>query len=104
MTEHTKDSDCTVDPETGLCIECGVCHTLGDCPECGGKGYHVDGCSEMDESVFESIVCIGCLENARYAGTLESATHIEGDRPQEACGQCNGLLIDGEVYKVAIRP
>lgn len=45
---HTKDEDCTVDPETGCCSVCGVLH--GDpCPCCGGSGFHKDGCSEIED-------------------------------------------------------
>ena len=43
---HTKDSDCTVDPETMLCSECGVDHS-DSCPDCGGWGFHKDACHAM---------------------------------------------------------
>lgn len=49
MSEHSKDSDCTVGDD-GLCIECGVDHSSaladqpipekGGCPVCGGRGFH----------------------------------------------------------------
>lgn len=40
---HTKDADCTVDPKTGCCFDCGVLH--GDpCPGCGARGFHAPGC------------------------------------------------------------
>lgn len=40
---HTTDTDCTIDPETGCCSLCGVLH--GDpCPECGGRGLHIENC------------------------------------------------------------
>ena len=42
MTEHVKDSDCTLDA-TGTCVVCGVYH--GDpCEQCGGRGFHNQGC------------------------------------------------------------
>ena len=48
MINHTKDAECTIDPETDLCKECGVYH--GDpCPDCGGKGLHTDECPQMKE-------------------------------------------------------
>lgn len=46
--EHTKDSDCTVDPETLLCIECGVMHDPGSlCQDCGGCGFHKETCPQL---------------------------------------------------------
>lgn len=42
--EHTKDSDCTVDPETLLCFECGVMHDEEGCYDCGGRGFHKPTC------------------------------------------------------------
>lgn len=47
MPQDEKDSDCTVDPESGLCVECGVDHS-GGCFECGGRGFHKSGCSEIE--------------------------------------------------------
>jgi hypothetical protein len=45
--EHTVDSDCTLD-YADTCVVCRVYH--GDpCPECGGRGFHVEGCSEVGE-------------------------------------------------------
>jgi hypothetical protein len=47
QNQHTKESDCEVDPETGLCRGCGVDHSE-ECPECHGHGYHQDGCTEIE--------------------------------------------------------
>jgi hypothetical protein len=44
--DHAKDGDCTV--VGGTCTTCGVSHD-GRCRECGGSGFHVEGCSEVDE-------------------------------------------------------
>ena len=44
---HEKDEDCTLDPETDECRECGVWH--GDpviC--CGGRGFHKSDCPDME--------------------------------------------------------
>ncbi len=40
---HVADTDCTPDPETGCCSECGVEH--GEpCEVCGGCGFHKSWC------------------------------------------------------------
>lgn len=44
--EHTKDSDCTID-ENDSCTDCGVWHAY-PCTECAGRGFHKDGCSEIE--------------------------------------------------------
>lgn len=45
-TEHTKDSDCTLD-NNHTCIGCGVYH--GEpCPVCKQRGYHKTDCSLSD--------------------------------------------------------
>jgi hypothetical protein len=44
---HTQDSDCTVDPETGMCTVCRVDHTTA-CHVCGGRGFHKAGCRAAD--------------------------------------------------------
>lgn len=46
VADHTKDSDCTVDAETGCCTVCGVSHD-GECRSCLGRGFHVENCSEV---------------------------------------------------------
>ena len=43
---HYRDEDCTVDPKTGCCIQCGVDHST-ICGQCGGMGFHRAGCSEV---------------------------------------------------------
>jgi len=45
MTEHTKDSDCTVDPTTNLCTICQVEH-LDPCLDCGQRAYHKSDCPQ----------------------------------------------------------
>lgn len=43
--QHTDDAHCTVGPDD-FCTGCGVHH--GDpCGVCGGRGFHVEGCSEI---------------------------------------------------------
>lgn len=44
MANHSKDGDCTVDTQTGCCVECGVDHS-DPCPECNGHGFHKPECS-----------------------------------------------------------
>lgn len=45
---HTKDADCDVDVSgTGCCYVCGVYH-VDDCRLCGGRGFHVDSCGDVD--------------------------------------------------------
>jgi hypothetical protein len=31
----------------GTCVECGVYHDE-PCPDCGGTGFHKDGCQEIE--------------------------------------------------------
>lgn len=46
---HTKDEDCTLDPDAfaPTCGVCGVSHA-NMCESCGGAGYHKDGCIKAD--------------------------------------------------------
>lgn len=45
--DHAQDEDCTVDPETNECIQCGTWH--GDpCPDCGARAFHREDCPQMD--------------------------------------------------------
>lgn len=41
---HERDTDCTVDPETECCRECGVDHSNA-CETCGGRGFHRETCT-----------------------------------------------------------
>ena len=53
--EHHQDSDCTVDPKTDCCTECGVYHA-SPCPWCDGRGFHNPGCELLkddDETLLE---------------------------------------------------
>jgi hypothetical protein len=47
---HQVDSDCTVDPDTDMCLTCGVLHG-SPCPDCGGRGYHYAGCESSDLTI-----------------------------------------------------
>ncbi len=47
-SEHEQDADCTVDPETNLCVVCGVEHAE-PCPDCGGRGFHKPDCPVLRE-------------------------------------------------------
>lgn len=44
--QHTKDADCIVDA-SGCCATCGVSQTGDPCEECGGVGYHAEGCHQV---------------------------------------------------------
>lgn len=44
---HEKDEDCDVG-EDGTCRGCGVSH-VDLCGVCGGRGFHREGCSEIEE-------------------------------------------------------
>jgi hypothetical protein len=46
-TMHLRDEDCAVDPETDCCSICGVDHS-GQCPICGGRGFHRFGCTDPE--------------------------------------------------------
>jgi hypothetical protein len=43
MIEHTQDSDCRVDPQTGLCRDCGALHGA-PCYHCRARAFHKPGC------------------------------------------------------------
>jgi hypothetical protein len=50
LVYHEKDDDCKLDNPDGLpgtCVECGVYHDE-PCPDCGGTGFHKDGCQEIE--------------------------------------------------------
>lgn len=54
--EHRRDSDCQghIDPKTDSCKVCGVYH--GEpCPDCGGRGYHNEGCPSSDSDEQQKI-------------------------------------------------
>lgn len=48
MDAHTTDSDCQLDLD-GTCTSCGVTHNQ-ECSECGGHGFHREGCSEVEDA------------------------------------------------------
>lgn len=50
---HNTDRDCTLD-RSDICVECGVWH--GDpCPDCGGRGFHLDSCPEMEPTMVKIV-------------------------------------------------
>jgi hypothetical protein len=88
---HRQDSDCTVDPETGCCIECGVGH--GDpCLSCSGRGYHTDDCAELyHDSPFREYE-EGWYENEE--GTLALSHPVQGY--EEKTGAREVFRLEGE--------
>jgi len=40
---HSKPADCNIDPDTRICIECGVDHS-DPCPWCEQTGFHHPDC------------------------------------------------------------
>ncbi|MDE2101014.1 MAG: hypothetical protein KGL39_27455 [Patescibacteria group bacterium] len=43
---HRQDEDCIIDPDTNLCISCGVAR--GDaCPDCGARSFHREWCHRL---------------------------------------------------------
>lgn len=40
---HRQDEECIVDPDTNLCIGCGVEHGEA-CGSCGGRAFHKPAC------------------------------------------------------------
>jgi len=77
---HSQDSDCTLDPATDCCVECGVYH--GDaCPDCGERGFHTPDCPVV-LFVPEALRCPGCGENRMDFITPEE------DYPSLHCHSC----------------
>jgi hypothetical protein len=69
--EHTKDSDCAVNPANDCCTTCGVMH--GDaCARCGQHAFHADDCPELQS---ECASCQGFGRNETETGN---------------CPACNG--------------
>jgi hypothetical protein len=88
MTDHVKDSDCTVDQATNLCTGCGVEH--GEpCPACGRRAFHRDGCPvlgeyddepEIDDTVHE---CPNCERPQQFAGLCSSCMTEMRETPND---------------------
>lgn len=47
---HHQDADCDVDPDTGMCRDCGTEHAE-PCHVCGGRAFHQDDCAEIRREV-----------------------------------------------------
>jgi hypothetical protein len=113
VQDHRKDEDCTVDPQTGTCIACGVEH--GDpCPECGGRAYHEDRCRESDEEeeadpaiVLESALMELLDGEDREDGALdtEKIRRIESFEDAGMLTRDRGLVVtmtDGTEFQITI--
>lgn len=48
LADHTADADCNIDPTTLFCTGCDVDHS-GKCETCGGSGFHIEDCPEIEE-------------------------------------------------------
>lgn len=44
---HFRDEDCTINPKTQCCTQCGVDHSTA-CLKCYGRGFHRLGCPEVE--------------------------------------------------------
>jgi hypothetical protein len=81
---HTKDSDCTIDPETGLCVTC--CVERGDaCQECGGRSFHLEGCPDSDATSFAEM-------RTRIGNTPSCEDCGEQHDPEWACEEVAQML------------
>lgn len=50
------------------------------------------------------IVCLHCLQQAESAGQLQSAKSRDREFTDQTCEQCDGFLVDGEIFTVDIQP
>ena len=85
--DHTKDSDCDVNPETMMCRECGVYHGL-HCMACGGGGFHAPDCPYNDAN---AAVGANILKRAIHhlcADIFERSREDALDILNEALEQC----------------
>lgn len=48
---HTRDTDCTVDPRTRVCTDCGAEHA-DPCDFCEGRAYHLPDCPVMTDPAY----------------------------------------------------
>ena len=100
MPTHTRDSDCTLDPLTDTCHDCGV-HHGEPCPECEGRGFHAPKCRELRPLAHAVKVRRITMRAARRvlalrdycegcgAATLNVAFYADGNYV-EACSACLG--------------
>lgn len=78
-TSHSQDSDCDVEPVTNCCRVCGVVH--GDeCPACGARAFHVDGCPLTEEDQCDTGELIEWCERLRRERDNAVAAAAEGVR------------------------
>jgi len=90
---HTTDRDCTLD-HNDICVECGVWH--GDpCPSCGGRGFHLDSCPEMDSTMVKIVYR---NEAGQIVGYL-SRNYLMATKPENACEVEPGNWIHGLINK-----
>jgi hypothetical protein len=58
---HRCDADCAGHIVGDTCMVCGVSHT-GECPECGGNGFHAALCPDNDERY---TLCVNAVHGGR---------------------------------------
>lgn len=75
---HRTDEECTVGCD-GCCTVCGVSHGA-PCLECGGRGFHRERCSKVEES--EETVAIDV--SARAHRSLLAIAEARGITLEEA--------------------
>lgn len=88
---HTKDSDCTIEPETRLCKICGVDHS-GQCDVCGGRGFHTETCPFSDSNI---------MPDAGRTAIGNTPTCEDCGKPQDHC-ECGDADLDAGMVKEAI--
>ena len=66
--EHTRDEDCTLDSDE-FCVECGVSHAE-TCTDCGGRGFHRDGCPELAPATPATYVAVNDLRCCAEIATV----------------------------------
>ena len=68
-----------------------------------GPGYRMAFTNpEAGPDHFETIVCASCLYRLDEAGQLDSSHECERESSRQCCEQCNGYLVDGEIFSAVV--